>query len=306
MEKYCKSCGRVFKDSDFKICPYCGNQLSTRTGRQPIPRKLRHQVFQRDCYRCRECGATNKQTRLHVDHIKPVAKGGTNDLSNLQTLCEACNRAKYTDEWIGGSYDGSHSNFKQKNRITDSKLYESNAGQRAININKQSEKKYPKKNSKGETTQKKINRWKRAGWGATQEEMERWEKARKDNKYVRGTVQKSSKWQKSRTTQNDGSRWREDRLEVTQFEVDRWERAKKEKDKREKARREKFRKEKARKEEARIKSESTVVTGEVKCLREGTYIYTYKTSDGKKGSIYGSSIEDLKIKSRQYKIQWNP
>ncbi|MBE6509535.1 MAG: hypothetical protein E7Z77_09020 [Methanobrevibacter sp.] len=104
MEKYCKSCGRVFKDSDFKICPYCGNQLSTRTGRQPIPRKLRHQVFQRDGYRCRECGATNKQTRLHVDHIRPVAKGGTNDLSNLQTLCEACNRAKYTDEWVGGTY----------------------------------------------------------------------------------------------------------------------------------------------------------------------------------------------------------
>lgn len=104
MEKYCKSCGRVFKDSDFKICPYCGNQLSTRVGRQPIPRKLRHEVFQRDGYRCRECGATNKESRLHVDHIKPVAKGGTNDLSNLQTLCEECNRAKYTDEWVGGSY----------------------------------------------------------------------------------------------------------------------------------------------------------------------------------------------------------
>lgn len=102
MEKYCKSCGKVFKNSDFKICPYCGNQLSARAGRQPLPRKLRHLVFQRDGYRCRECGATNKQTRLHVDHIKPVAKGGTNDISNLQTLCEECNMAKYTDEWVGG------------------------------------------------------------------------------------------------------------------------------------------------------------------------------------------------------------
>ena len=102
MEKYCSSCGRVFKDSDFKICPYCGNKLSSRIGRQPIPRKLRHQVFKRDGYRCRECGATNKQTRLHVDHIKPVARGGTNDLSNLQTLCEECNKSKYTDEWVGG------------------------------------------------------------------------------------------------------------------------------------------------------------------------------------------------------------
>lgn len=102
MEKYCESCGRVFKELDFKYCPYCANKLSVRVGRQHIPRKLRHQVFQRDGYRCRECGATNKQTRLHVDHIKPVSKGGTNDLSNLQTLCEECNLAKYTDEWVGG------------------------------------------------------------------------------------------------------------------------------------------------------------------------------------------------------------
>ena len=83
-----------------------------RHGRQPLPRKLRHQVFQRDGYRCRECGATNKQTRLHVDHIKPVAKGGTNDLSNLQTLCEACNRAKYTDEWVGGNYNSMKKKIK--------------------------------------------------------------------------------------------------------------------------------------------------------------------------------------------------
>ena len=105
MEKYCKSCGRVFKDSDFKICPYCGNQLSTRTGRQPIPRKLRHQVFQRDEYRCRECGASKDETSLEIDHIVPVAKGGTNDIDNLQTLCRECNRMKHTDKWVGGETD---------------------------------------------------------------------------------------------------------------------------------------------------------------------------------------------------------
>ena len=102
MEKYCRSCGRVFEDSDFEICPYCGTRLNSRVTRQHIPRKLRHQVFQRDGYRCRECGATNKETTLHIDHIKPVSKGGTNDIDNLQTLCETCNLAKYTDEWVGG------------------------------------------------------------------------------------------------------------------------------------------------------------------------------------------------------------
>lgn len=65
--------------------------------REHIPARLRHEIFQRDGYRCRECGATNKQTRLHVNHIKPVVMGGTNDINNLQTLREECNRAKYTD-----------------------------------------------------------------------------------------------------------------------------------------------------------------------------------------------------------------
>jgi len=105
MEKYCKSCGRVFKDSNFKLCPYCGNQLSTREGRQPIPLELRHKVFKRDGYRCVECGASKDETSLEIDHIIPVSKGGTNDIDNLQTLCKECNRAKRARTWVGGKTD---------------------------------------------------------------------------------------------------------------------------------------------------------------------------------------------------------
>lgn len=71
------------------------------TKREHIPPRLRHEVFKRDNYRCRECGATNKETTLEIDHIVPVAKGGNNDLSNLQTLCKTCNRAKHTRTWVG-------------------------------------------------------------------------------------------------------------------------------------------------------------------------------------------------------------
>ena len=102
MEKYCKACGSVFDDLNYKFCPYCSDKLETRPGRQPIPRQLRHKVFKRDGYRCKECGASNKETKLEIDHIKPVARGGTNHIDNLQTLCKECNRAKYTDEWVGG------------------------------------------------------------------------------------------------------------------------------------------------------------------------------------------------------------
>lgn len=105
MEKYCKSCGAVFNDLKFKICPHCGEELDTRYGRQPIPRKLRHEVFMRDGYRCRECGASKDETSLEIDHIVPVARGGTNDIDNLQTLCRECNRMKHTDTWVGGETD---------------------------------------------------------------------------------------------------------------------------------------------------------------------------------------------------------
>ena len=70
---------------------------------QSIPRQLRHEVFVRDGYRCKECGASVEDgATLEIDHIVPVAKGGTNDIDNLQTLCKECNRAKYTDEWVAG------------------------------------------------------------------------------------------------------------------------------------------------------------------------------------------------------------
>lgn len=52
-----------------------------------IPRGLRHEVFKRDNYRCVECGASKDDgATLHIDHIIPVSKGGTDELSNLQTV----------------------------------------------------------------------------------------------------------------------------------------------------------------------------------------------------------------------------
>ena len=40
---------------------------------------------------CAHCGVTENLT---IDHIIPLAKGGTNDLDNLQPLCKSCNSSK--------------------------------------------------------------------------------------------------------------------------------------------------------------------------------------------------------------------
>jgi len=51
-------------------------------------------VLKRDGFTCRMCGANGPGVKLEVDHIVPVAKGGTDALDNLHTLCFDCNRGK--------------------------------------------------------------------------------------------------------------------------------------------------------------------------------------------------------------------
>lgn len=62
--------------------------------RKPLTKKLRFEVFKRDSFTCQYCGRKAPDILLHVDHIEPVAKGGTNDLLNLITSCFDCNSGK--------------------------------------------------------------------------------------------------------------------------------------------------------------------------------------------------------------------
>ena len=67
-----------------------------KSKRKGIPNHIRVKVFDRDNYTCQICGRTPKRdgVALHVDHIDPVVNGGSNDMSNLQTLCSDCNHGK--------------------------------------------------------------------------------------------------------------------------------------------------------------------------------------------------------------------
>lgn len=62
--------------------------------RKAISKKLRVEVFKRDSFTCQYCGRMSPDVILEVDHIKPVAKGGTNNILNLVTSCSECNRGK--------------------------------------------------------------------------------------------------------------------------------------------------------------------------------------------------------------------
>jgi len=51
----------------------------------------------RDNFRCRYCGRTPSEDniKLHVDHVKPISKGGKTEINNLVTACSDCNVGKW-------------------------------------------------------------------------------------------------------------------------------------------------------------------------------------------------------------------
>lgn len=75
--------------------------------------KMRRVILERDGYQCVLC---KRFGRMEVDHKIPFHKGGTNDPSNLQTLCRGCHidktqkemyalRGKRTDRYAPGFRD---------------------------------------------------------------------------------------------------------------------------------------------------------------------------------------------------------
>lgn len=56
-------------------------------------KRIGKQVFERDHYTCKYCGQVGG--KLEVDHMIPIVRGGTNDVTNLATSCRHCNRQKH-------------------------------------------------------------------------------------------------------------------------------------------------------------------------------------------------------------------
>lgn len=62
------------------------------TTRKAISPTKRRNVYERDYYACRYCGA---RQNLVIDHVTPVSRGGRNTLDNLVTACAECNSRKH-------------------------------------------------------------------------------------------------------------------------------------------------------------------------------------------------------------------
>ena len=82
-----------------------------QSGRGGRPwRRKRQRIFERDDYLCQRHLAKGKlvPVELHgpnagvCDHIVPLAEGGTDDETNLQTICKACDKEKTQAESLRG------------------------------------------------------------------------------------------------------------------------------------------------------------------------------------------------------------
>lgn len=63
--------------------------------RNTITKAVRFAILERDNHMCQYCGSkATDGVKLQVDHIIPVAKGGTDSLNNLITSCIDCNQGK--------------------------------------------------------------------------------------------------------------------------------------------------------------------------------------------------------------------
>jgi hypothetical protein len=62
--------------------------------RIPIPTAVRRHVYARDGHTCVYCARRGRRVLLTIDHVFPVALGGTNEVSNLVTACRPCNLTK--------------------------------------------------------------------------------------------------------------------------------------------------------------------------------------------------------------------
>lgn len=67
-----------------------------RTYEKPSEIIYRKRVFERDGGRCHLCGKQADAADWHLDHIIPLAKGGTHTYANVAVAHPACNRSKGT------------------------------------------------------------------------------------------------------------------------------------------------------------------------------------------------------------------
>ena len=76
----------------YRAARKCSGTVAHETCR--ISREAAADIIARQRWLCMCCGGRRKTENSGIDHIEPIARGGSNDESNLQAICKPCNARK--------------------------------------------------------------------------------------------------------------------------------------------------------------------------------------------------------------------
>lgn len=87
-----------------RICHTCGQSIAAGSRCEQHPRtertrgrawtNHRDRILLRDAYACQINGPNCTRIATEVDHIIPLAHGGTDEDTNLRSVCTNCHRAR--------------------------------------------------------------------------------------------------------------------------------------------------------------------------------------------------------------------
>ena len=90
-----------YKRNKFKTILSNHRRRAQQAGSTVTPSDI-HKLFVRQQGKCAYCRKRISHSLFHLDHVVPLARGGTNDLNNLFVACAPCNLSKVdrlAQEW---------------------------------------------------------------------------------------------------------------------------------------------------------------------------------------------------------------
>jgi len=109
-ERISRAIGRELSDdekfNDVGLLARINRRLLPETRQSDFDVALKSLLLQESNDRCKICGITLTVFDMVIDHIIPIAEGGSNHTSNLRATCELCNSGKsdyYEDTVIGAA-----------------------------------------------------------------------------------------------------------------------------------------------------------------------------------------------------------
>ena len=89
--------GFIIVQVEFPSAEFYGDEnedVEMMVERKVFSMEMRNNVYEKTKGKCALCGKFVRFDLFTIDHIIPLAKGGTNDIENLQCTCKHCNAMK--------------------------------------------------------------------------------------------------------------------------------------------------------------------------------------------------------------------